>query len=309
MSTVLTQGSSVTSNAPHLVCEGESDRRLLEQLYDGREIMVEDVSGEGSLRGAAAYLRQRGRKVFTVRDRNFRPLAETEACFQPDYAGNHFTWRRHELENYLLEPPVLLACLQDLAPEAHPRADLYPVLPGTQEEAWQLLERAARGLIEDQAGRYANWLLHWRVREALPQSFPLRPSREIRDRAAWERELMDQAADLRRHQPELVALMGLTDDEVCQVYADCLAEYNASDFWSERRYLRDFGGHELVRWIHHWLDVHRPGGYKATDLEQDLARTFVALWDEARGQPEWLQPNDFAALRMAIRRVLAAPSG
>jgi hypothetical protein len=45
------------------------------------------------------------------------------------------------------------------------------------------------------------------------------------------------------------------------------------------------------------------------DLAQDLAKAFVTLWDEAHGQPGWLQPNDFAALRTAILRVLAAPSG
>lgn len=92
------------SSLPLLLCEGPSDKRLLGRIFDNRVVLPEQVNGERNLGPVSAYWRSRGRIVFTVRDRNFAPLEEAESCFAPDYDKFHFLWRRHELENYFLEP-------------------------------------------------------------------------------------------------------------------------------------------------------------------------------------------------------------
>ena len=62
-----------------------------------------------------AYLTRQNQLVYTIQDRDFRPLSEAEGCYSENYAGRHFMWRRHELENYLIEPRGRCKLLQTVA--------------------------------------------------------------------------------------------------------------------------------------------------------------------------------------------------
>ena len=102
----LPPSSSFLESVPLLLCEGDSDERLLDRIFNTRELKAQQV-GTRNIRPAAAYLARQNQPVFTIQDRDFRPLSEAEECYSQNYAERHFMWRRHELENYLIEPRVV----------------------------------------------------------------------------------------------------------------------------------------------------------------------------------------------------------
>jgi hypothetical protein len=51
-----------------------------------------------------------------------------------------------------------------------------------------------------------------------------------------------------------------------------------SNFIETNQYIRDFGGHEMVRQLYDNLDFTRRG-YRLQDFENDLANSFVEEWN------------------------------
>ena len=110
--------SNFLESVPLLLCEGGSDERFLDRIFNTRELKAQQVGGTRNLRPAAAYLTRQNQLVFTIQDRDFRPPSEAEECYDPNYANRHFMWRRHELENYLIEPRVVANCFKRLQPHS-----------------------------------------------------------------------------------------------------------------------------------------------------------------------------------------------
>lgn len=79
------RGGDIVSNVPLLLCEGDSDERLLRRILNSREVIVQHVGGTRNLAPVAAYWMNRNRPVFTIRDREFRPLDKVEVCYEADY--------------------------------------------------------------------------------------------------------------------------------------------------------------------------------------------------------------------------------
>ena len=158
----LPPSSSFLESVPLLLCEGKFDERFLDRIFNTRELKAQQVGGARNLRPTAAYLTQQNQLVFTIQDRDFRPLSEAEECYSENYAERHFMWRRHELENYLIEPCVVANCFKQLQPYSK------VTLPDTEDSASGWIKNLAEDLLEDQAGRQTVWELRHQLHDTFP---------------------------------------------------------------------------------------------------------------------------------------------
>ena len=108
--------------AVFLVCEGENhglDNRVLDPLviqHHNLSVQMAPSGGSGGLGGVRVYLRNLAHNnvAISVEDRDYyRTLAEAHAGWG-NLTAYAFFWRRHEIENYLLHPRVVLAMFDDL---------------------------------------------------------------------------------------------------------------------------------------------------------------------------------------------------
>jgi hypothetical protein len=152
----------------HLVCEGGKDSldaRVLNATLSLALSVLATISGAGggsSLGSVAAWIEEESRDLLPngsfsrpqivalyIEDRNFRPRPEAEAPWTRRDAKGLF-WRRHEIENYLLEPAVVLAAFQSLRRDvAEPWTQ---ALPNDVAAVTALLTAIAAPLLEDHAG-------------------------------------------------------------------------------------------------------------------------------------------------------------
>src|SRR5262249_46338676 len=102
--------------AVHLVCEGGNtglDNRTLDRLvvqFYNLSVQMAPSGGSGGLGAVRVYLLNRSANdvAISVEDRDyFRTRAEAHAGWG-NLAANGYIWRRHEIENYLLHPRVVL---------------------------------------------------------------------------------------------------------------------------------------------------------------------------------------------------------
>lgn len=294
----LPPGSSFLESVPLLLCEGDSDERLLNRIFNTRELKAQQVGGASNLRPAAAYLTRQNQLVYTIQDRDFRPLSEAEECYSENYAERHFMWRRHELENYLIEPRVVANCFKQLQPYSK------ITLPDTENSARHWIKNLARDLLEDQAGRQTVWEL----RRQLHNTFPTTSSRSqgdaIQSREEWQNRLISEMIEIRSQAQQFEEFVQTTDADILQNHEANLQAFSKPSFLNKDKHLRDFGGREMVQKIHQEarLNVSR---YGLQEFQTDLVESFVEEWNR---DSSFLQPDDFADLSAAIRRLTGALS-
>src|SRR5580693_6577259 len=97
----------------YLVCEGPTDGldvRVLDALLAqklGAYVRIEAAGGDKNLAGVRAYIEARGLGIaLAIEDRNYRSREDSEATWSA--LKPKLVWHRHEIENYLLEPSVVL---------------------------------------------------------------------------------------------------------------------------------------------------------------------------------------------------------
>jgi hypothetical protein len=134
--------------AVFLVCEGENrglDNRILDPLviqHHNLTVQLAPSGGSGGLGGVRVCLRNLAHNniAMSVEDRDyFRTQAQADAGWG-NPAASEFFWRRHEIENYLLHPSVVLALFNDL------RATSFgwvAALPTTEAGVLTLLQTVA----------------------------------------------------------------------------------------------------------------------------------------------------------------------
>jgi hypothetical protein len=111
----------------YVLCEGPTDKRVLDGLLAdklGLFVNVRALGGDDSptLSGVRAYLEREteGKPVVvSIRDRNFRPIEQVDEAWR-DQACKTLWWRRHEIENYLLDPNVVHELLRAFCAEIEP---------------------------------------------------------------------------------------------------------------------------------------------------------------------------------------------
>ena len=294
----LPPGSNFLESVPLLLCEGEFDERFLDRIFNTRELKAQQVGGVRNLRPAAAYLTQQNQPVFTIQDRDFRPLSEAEECYNENYADRHFMWRRHELENYLIEPRVVANCFKQL--QSHSKI----ALPDIEDSARHWIKNLAQALLEDQAGRRTLWELRHQLHNTFPNTSSRSQGNVIQNCEEWQKRLISEMKEIRSQTQQFEEFVQITDDDILQNYDTNLQAFSEPSFLDTDRHLKDFGGHEMVQKIYQeaQINVRR---YGLQDFQTDLVNSFVEEWNR---DPSFLRPNDFSALNAAIRRLTRAAS-
>jgi hypothetical protein len=143
--------------AVHLVCKGGNtglDNRILDRLviqFHNLAVQMAPSGGSSGLGAVRVYLLNRSPNdvAISVEDRDYnRTQAEAHASWG-NLAANGYIWRRHEIENYLLDPRVILALFDDYRAAAAPWA---AALPAAEPDVRALLQTVAAPLLENHAG-------------------------------------------------------------------------------------------------------------------------------------------------------------
>ena len=288
----LPPSSNFLESVPLLLCEGDSDERFLDRIFNTSELKAQQVGGFRNLRPAAAYLARQNQLVFTIQDRDFRPLSEAEECYSKNYAGRHFMWRRHELENYLIEPRVVANCFKQLQP--HSRV----TLPDTEDSARHWIRNLARDLLEDQAGHRTSWELRHQLHDTFPTTSSRSQGNAIQNREEWQNLLISEMKAIRSQAQQFDEFLQTKDADILHRYEVNLQAFSEPSFLNTE-HLKDFGGHEMVQKIHQEAHIN-VSRYGIQNFQTDLVESFVEEWNR---DSSFLQPNDFDALGAAIRRL------
>lgn len=294
----LPPSSNFLESVPLLLCEGDSDERLLDRIFNTRELKAQQVGGTRNLRPTAAYFTQQNQLVFTIQDRDFRPLSEAEECYSENYTGRHFMWHRHELENYLIEPRVVANCFKRLQPHSK------ITLPEAKDSARHWIRDLAQSLLEDQAGRRTSWELRHQLHDTFPTTSSRSQGNAIQSREEWQNRLISEMNEIRSQAQRFEEFVQITDDDISQNYDANLQAFSAPNFLNTDGYLRDFGGHEMVQKIYQEVRINARH-YGLNDFQNDLVNSFVEEWNR---DSSFLQPNDFDDLSAAIRRLTGVSS-
>jgi len=289
----------------YLICEGTPDMLdvkvlrliLVNHLY--KNIRIEAVGGESSLKSVARWFEDKsGNKdrAYVIEDRNFRPLPVVEQTWQ-NPGGKNFIWRRHEIENYLLDPRIIAEAFQTLRNSGVRGSD---VLPTTEQEALALLEHLARPLLEHHAGKLTfhkiqseqnqigTQLLGPKHSYLLSQSAPdaLYP-----DRTGWLTYFQQECQRLKQACQNLIHDVRFDFPAIQQIYSTLLSQVNTPNFFNQHTFLRDLGGHELIsQLLQHLHNVFR-FHISLSDLTNELLNASDRLYN-----PDFFDPDDFQEL-------------
>src|SRR4051794_15404601 len=96
---------------------GGLDERVLDAIviqHYNLGIFMASAGGDRGLGAVRAYLGSRSPRdvAISTQDRNYRPQGLAQATWA-NPSGRSFIWRRHEIENYLLQPRVVLELCND----------------------------------------------------------------------------------------------------------------------------------------------------------------------------------------------------
>ncbi len=297
----------------YLVCEGPSDGldvRLLDLIIAqklGREVQIIPAGGESSLGSVASWLEERSRTVlpdgrqrlprdqaYAVEDRNFRSREEAEQTWRQP-RQKRWVWRRHEIENYLLDPRLVADAFQALKRSNVRGGDR---LPDDPQAVSSLLQELARPMLEDHAGWLAYWHLvsHKRAtvdtrlrwpRPPLPSALgSLYPGR-----AEWLDYLCSECGRLKQACQRMSEDAAFDEPAVVELYDHVLSQVAQPDFLASGQFLVDLGGHELMAALCAWVNRAGVSHLSRADLQTELLRALDRLYE-----PGFFEPDDFAEL-------------
>ena len=108
--------------------------------------------------------------------------------------------------------------------------------------------------------------------------------------------------EIRSQAQQFEEFVQTTDTDILQNYEANLQAFSEHSFLNKDKHLRDFGGHEMVQKIYQEARIN-VRHYGLQEFQNDLVESFVEEWNH---DPSFLQPNDFADLSAAIRRLIGA---
>ncbi len=243
-------------------------------------------------------MRHRKDRALYVEDRNFRPLADAQASWLQT-APTGLIWRRHEIENYLLEPRVVLRAFPNL--RATVPQPWVAALPDSLPDVETLLLKLAMPLLEHHAGTALFYELYWKQRQAcltdwtLPK-VPCKPGGPHSDRQQWLTALSAEVTRVSQAAAAVGGLPFLAAPQVEARYDAILNDLRQPAFVASQGHLTDLEGKRLLAELLSYF--HALGGKIGQDtLEDEL---LPALENEylAGGL---FQPDEFAELRQRIQ--------
>lgn len=284
----------------YLVCEGHRgglDERVLDAIVVQVSILpvlISPVGGSSGLGSIRAYLegRSKGDIAITVEDRDYRAASEAETTWT-NPTGRAFMWRRHEIENYLLHPRVVLAMFNDL------RSDTWAAkMPSTEQDVDTLLQSIAKPLLANHAGEILRREIvqHMNTLGSVSFSFakPSTPAGAHAPGASeWLATLEKESIRLRDTCGKVGQLDHLQAESITARYTYLTAQYQSQSFLTSGDYLRDMGGHELLGQLsRHMITSGAPAGFNQKAVAEELLATMKKIY-----LPNTLfLPDDFSDL-------------
>lgn len=290
----------------YLVCEGEPDGldvRVLDliiaQKYD-RMVQIEPAGGSGSSGSVASWLEKRSplNQAHSIQDRDFCPLEEVEQSWQRPNQ-KRWMWRRHEIENYLLDPRIVADAFKALQVDGVRGSD---ALPNNPEDVLELLRELAQPMLQDHAGWLTYWHLVSRKREIgdtrlrWPDS-PLQSAlgAQYPCRAEWLEYLRSECVRLKEACEQISQDAALDELNIEDMYEDNLSQVTHPDFLASGRFLQDMRGKELVSALCSYINHAGVPRLSRSILEEELINALDRLYE-----PGFFEPDDFAQLAEAL---------
>jgi hypothetical protein len=257
--------------AVYLVCEGPADGldvRVLDLVIAqklGRTVQIIPVGGDSSLGSVRRWLEERSRtqlpdgiwsdsqdRAYAIEDRNFRSAADIEERWQQTNQ-KQWIWRRHEIENYLLDSRLVARAFQEIkkVPIAQKFADN---LPDTDIQALNLLQQLAKPMLEDYIGQPVCQQLNFYKGDTAktnlscpqhPPEFSPTPTSPYPGRAEWLNYLQHESQRLKHACSQVGNDVKFNPSNIEAEYNRLLAEANKPQFL-EQQFLIDMRGHELL---------------------------------------------------------------
>jgi hypothetical protein len=291
--------------AVYLVCEGPNrglDERVIDALviqFHHLPVQVESA-GSGKGHGAVrAYLKSRSPHdvALAIEDRDYRPPTIAHATWA-NQAGERFVWRRHEIENYLLHPGVVLEMFKGFRTALAPWANS---LPATDASA--LLQNLAAPLLENHAAEVLKGELVQRINGIGSLSFsprrPIPPGAHTCGQAQWIPALEQEATRFCQTCGTVAVLPDLQAVAIRARYNALLAQFQNPAFLTSSDYLIDMSGKDLLA----ALSRHLVGLGAPARLDRDaLADELIQVLQRVYSPNTIYQPDDFAELADILRQ-------
>jgi hypothetical protein len=295
--------------AVHLVCEGVDtglDNRVLDRLviqFHNLAVQMAPSGGSGGLGAVRVYLLNRSPNdvAISVEDRDYYRTQQEAHARWANLAANAYIWRRHEIENYLLHPRVVLALFDDYRAAGVPWA---AALPASEPAVLTLLQAVAAPLLENHTGEVlrVELLRHSTVGGNL-QFGAIRPAAPpgavVADQTAWVPALQQEATRLCGVCTAAAALPDFQPAAIANRYQALLTWFQGPAFLTSGDFLIDMGGHELMTALANQLrGIGAPPGFSISFLEEELLRVLTPIY-----RPGTIyQPDDFQELAAILRQ-------
>jgi hypothetical protein len=296
-----------------LICEGNEgslDARVLNIMLVqkfNKSIQIIPAYGDANLNKVAEYHREKSRikksngiwseplsHVFVIQDRNFCAREEVEESWAPH--SWHFIWRRHEIENYLLDIRVVTRAFLNLQQSVSMK--WHQELPTNSKQVGDLLQNLARPMINNFVGWQCYWtlfafkkdLVDTGFRRPEKNSLPKKLEVDHPDRQSWLDYLHSECKRLKLDCNKLIELKEFDVPYIDQLFDRKLELVRSSEFWSSGKYIEEMGGHELVKALVKFLNLSK-FPISLTDLEDEFIKALNQIY-----APGFFTPDDFQIL-------------
>jgi hypothetical protein len=286
----------------YLVCEGSDDGldfKVLNLILVNKlnkAVLISPAGGDTGLNSVANWIEAKsapGAISYSIEDRNYRSLDTVEGKWKA--GSKRFIWRRHEIENYLLEPSVIHQAMISLSQTTPVQSGN---LPQTLADVENVMKSAANPLFEDHVGQLTRSQLVedlnvMRLQLGRPQG------QQYFQRQEWLNFLHGECNRLKNSGADLSNLPQFAEMAITELYDRLLNELRTSDFFSGKRYLMEMGGHELMTALHNFLRAKGFPRLSKSDLEIELLKAL-----EQQYAPGYFafdnQPDDFVELAQRL---------
>lgn len=307
-----------------LICEGthgQVDQRVLDLLVIteyGLQARIKPAGGSSSLGALATYLQEEATRgpaamskvkpeVFTIKDRDFSPLSQAESTWT-DAANRKLMWRRHEIENYLVEPSVVHTWFENLRLDPPRKMDTHR-LPVSLTEVEALISNLARSTLHHHVGRLIFGEMQQSHRVYTDTIQPLLPKRSghvILDpnrfptptRADWLSALNVEWSRVQSNRRKTGRIPCWTARRIRERFDSLLTQFQHPSYFAAKTYLLDFEGKGLL-----WSLGNRIQQLTGLPISTDtLENELISVLSNAYQMYRPFQPDEFHDLAERMKQ-------